>query len=247
MLYFTKEMYEKMQVCGYLRVVPHLNEQSEESIEWFAAQGRDYRSERRQEFLHLKPLLLKYVPDYRVSAIFEQFVAETEPRTEELTEYVSQWAEKYDKEWLTASRSSREEYHEIRSKLPENFTAMYEKHNLHDAKIISVQSSEDGVVVVKLDGSGSLGLYGTGYLTFEDVHICEIPDDADGDWWLYDEVHLTPEGHMDFRALLHASSGPAGEIVPLHELRIVARGFKFALEKFAEAEVCQVEGLRKSE
>jgi hypothetical protein len=63
MRYFTKEMYEKMQVSGYLSVAPHINEQIEESKEWYITQGRDFRSEVQQQFLHLKPLLLKYVPE----------------------------------------------------------------------------------------------------------------------------------------------------------------------------------------
>lgn len=237
MRYFTKEMYEKMQVCGYLRVAPHINEQIEESKEWYITQGRDFRSEVQQQFLHLKPLLLKYVPDFRVSTIFAQFVAETEERTEEMSVFINRWAKDYEKAWEEACRSSWEEYQEIRSTLPQSFTAMREKHDLHDAKIISVNWREDSSVVVKLDGKSSLGLCGTGYLTFEDVHSYEIPKGVDRDWWLYDEVHLTPEGHMDFRALLHDNSGTSEEFVPLHELRIVAQGFRFALEKFPETEM----------
>lgn len=237
MRYFTKELYEKMQVCGYLRVAPHLNEQSEESKQWYSAQGRDFRTEVQQQFLRLKPLLLKYVPDFRVSTIFAQFVAETEERTEELSVYINQWAKDYEKAWEEACRSSWEEYQEIRAALPQSFTVMREKHDLHDAKIISVHWREDSSVVVKLDGKSSLGLCGTGYLTFEDVHSCEIPVGVDKDLWLYDEVHLTPEGHMDFRALLYDNSGTSEDFVPLHELRIVAQGFRFSLEKFAETEM----------
>ncbi|NOV01200.1 DUF4085 family protein [Paenibacillus planticolens] len=229
MRYFTKAMYEKMQVYGYLQVAPHLNEQSEELKEWYITQGRDYRSEVRQHFLLIEPLLLKYLPDFRVSAIFAQFVAETEGRSEELTVYINQMAKDHEKAWEETCRNSWEEYQEIRVTLPQSFTVMREKHDLHDAKIISVNSPEDSSVIVILDGKSSLGLCGTGYLTFEDVLSYEIPEGVDGDWWLYDEVHLTPEGHVDFRALLHANSGSSEEFVHLHELRIIAKGFKFAL------------------
>ncbi|WP_178075972.1 hypothetical protein [Paenibacillus oralis] len=49
MKYFTKQMYEQMQIRGYL-VYPETEQDLEEDKAWYLENGRDYEEEEYQKF-----------------------------------------------------------------------------------------------------------------------------------------------------------------------------------------------------
>lgn len=62
MKYFTKELYEEMQVYGSL-VFCESKEDQEQEIEWYIKEGRDYFEESLQRFEIISPYMMKYLPE----------------------------------------------------------------------------------------------------------------------------------------------------------------------------------------
>lgn len=230
MIYFTKQVYERMQVAGYLRVAEQLHAADEEILAWYKEQGRDRREETMNHFALIRPLLLRYLPETIVRDIECQYIRETEPRTAELSAYAQSWAQSYEEEWNVLSRSCHEQFLATRDTLPASFAELAATYSFHDARIVSATRPQLDELTIELDCKGCLMPFlGEGRLTFRGIREAVLPDDPVGDCWLYEEYHLTTDGLADFRALLHANPlarGP-GDYMALHELRIVAEEVRF--------------------
>lgn len=208
MQFFTKEIYEKMQVGGYL-VYPDSKEDLDELLERYRSKGRDYETLERGNFLAMKPYLLKYLPASLKSSVYDESITHYKIPDDIILSRINEWDE--------LVRNYKKHLNSIKNMLPKSMLELCTEFSFHDAEILSVHKSNNDVNL-ELDCHGCCGYQGNCLLTFKSVKLLEIPDDCSEHWWLYDEVHLSDRGNFDVQVLLDTDDA----FLTLHEFRVIA-------------------------
>jgi len=219
MKFFTIEKYERLQISGQL--VYHENQKDIDIWkERFAAMGRNFEEEERQNFFIAKPLMLKYLPEPIKKGIYDETIIPSKIPPADLLKQISQWSQSIKDEWEEAFKEYQMHLETIKGCLPEEVYQLHAKYNFHDAVILALRQENGGALYIDLDCDGCFSHRGYCTLKFTGVQSLEIPENIIGGSWLYTEIHTSECGNFDFQALLYSNVG----LLTLHELRIVADG-----------------------
>lgn len=207
--FFTKSWYAEMQVAGYL-VFPETEQDWEEDVAWYTAEGLDFEKMRKEELEFRKADLLRFLPESFHPYIHDGTLRSVFPSAE-LRIMSERWKRDYDDRMKKISEDYRNGYNQIKDTLPLNATKLREK-SLHDAIVLSYERFSDDTFVLNLDCSGSYHYYTEVRLTFRGVTELEVPEGLVGACWLYDEIYANESG-FELQVLLD---------MPLTELHIIA-------------------------
>ena len=224
MKFYTKEVYEQMQVYGYLPFFINegeVEESLEETREYFKNQGIDYDVVRKNCFEEMKPYLLKYLPKSLKSIIYDEGLIYGKLLNNVLKEEIEKYKKNLNKMFVEIGKNYDNHYKNIENSLAEDIKSLGKLCSFHDSRIMSIEYLSKEEITIKLDCKGSyLPSEGVATLKFQNVMFAEISDKHIGGSWVYGEVHLSTIACFDFRALLcncqHNSSFQGDE------LRIVA-------------------------
>lgn len=192
MKYYTKELYDEMQIYGSL-VFPDSKEEWEELVQSYDDMDIDYIERLKAELAYRKNDLLTFLPVSLHPAINTGTFMIDYPSQEE-REVIEQWRSHFEQKLATIRNECKANYALIKHLLPENAVRLYES-SMHDATVISVSYLSDSKECILLlnhhDGNGqTIDIK----LTFTDVHkISNIEHIIDA-WWIYDEVYVTNHG-----------------------------------------------------
>ncbi|NQX43765.1 DUF4085 family protein [Paenibacillus tritici] len=216
MKFFTIPWYEEMQVRGFM-VFPETEQDWLEDVAWHVAEGISYE-ERAKDFLeYMKADLLKYLPEYFHSSIYDGTINSTYPAPE-FKEQALQWGRNYDERLQENFREYRQGFEAIKDLLPAPALQLVEK-NLHDSRVISYVVPEDGVMEMTLDCSGAMHYQCDIRLRFTGVTGLMLPEQLEKKYWLYDEIYAVEQG-FELRVLMDS---------PPSELRITAQDISIEL------------------
>lgn len=113
----------------------------------------------------------------------------------------SGWERRAMREWDQAAEDSRRYYEVISPRLPASLRRLC-GNGLHDSVVRSA-SHRDGQLILVLDLANALsGFRGrVVQLTFRGVPGRIRPSHLVGQWWLYEEAHLRPNGRFGLHVL----------------------------------------------
>lgn len=126
MKYFTKEMYEQMQVRGYF-FYPETEQDLEEDKAWYLENGRDFEEEAYQMFLLIKPYMLKYLSGPLQAAVEDGSIMKTRLPAPDLAALIDEWKRSWDEEWERRCKDYRVNYEAIKPSLPMPVRGLKEK------------------------------------------------------------------------------------------------------------------------
>lgn len=114
-------------------------------------------------------------------------------------------ADDFEARWKRACDGYREQLANIRPQLPPRMQAFADA-TLHDGVVRAVDRPSPSEVVLDVDATRNpWGPVGVFRIRFMGVRLVEGIDDLVGDDWLYEEVHLHPDGGFDYRVLFWRS------------------------------------------
>ncbi|MCG7214001.1 DUF4085 family protein [Paenibacillus mucilaginosus] len=215
-----------MQVLSYLHLVLEAQDETDND-----ESRSELRSSLSGSLTELRPLMTRYLPPGIASALYP--AEDAPPRLDwdaAARDAAAAWCAAWKADWDRACRLSHETFLSIKDALPEALQQFRETFSLHDARIISVNSVEDAIIL-SFDCAGCLTHAGALELRFRGVEMTEeLTSALRSAVWLYDELELTDSGCFDWKALLHGF--PHGldcedGILALHEIRIAARSFDY--------------------
>jgi len=215
MKFFTIEKCEMLAVTNIL-LYPQNEEMLKRSRENSKSVGRDYDVRVRENFIQMKPLMLKYLPEDIKSAVFDESFIPSEIPNPDLLDKMNIWVKSINVLWKDTFEDYKRYYETIEKSLPESLVGLKKECNLHDCKIVSIARNDDEVKI-ELESGGFIG-EGLYTVTFKDVKLIDMPFDILGNVWVYDEIHLSDLGKFDFQVLLDSMDG----FLNKRELRIVA-------------------------
>ena len=111
-------------------------------------------------------------------------------------------------EWDKLFEAYRKHLHTIRAKLPDDAWGLA-RLSFHDARVRAAAAPDKRRVVIKIDGIVYDLLEKTRSkpqlitLSFSGVKKAWVPDTIVGDFWLYEEMHLSEIAAFDYQVLLH--------------------------------------------
>ena len=219
MKFFTKELYEKMQVSGYL-IYWDNEEELEEIRETYKEDGMDYDRIGMENFEQVKPLLLKYLPDSLKQGVYDGSLINTKIPPRELLSEINTYVDSINNEWKEGRKAYINQYKAIEKFLPKRVIRYDKSYSFHDATILSLNRPRSDVLELFLDCSGCMLYQGKCLLKFSGVTLFEMTEDIVGSDWLYGEFHLSDRGNFELQVLLYNRN--SSELVPLLELRLVA-------------------------
>ena len=233
MKFYTKQLCEQTQVWSFLMNFTNRDEDEEsikENKEWYHEQGRDYEAEQKQNYeksyKETEPFLLKYLPVSLRSAIYGEFLIYGKIPNQNLMVEIEKYSKIlndliFNDSDTNIGKAYSRHYKKIQKFLPKDIQGLNEEYSFHDSQILSFEQTSKDEIIIKLKCEGSyLPSDGVAILTFSNVKLAEIGDDYIGNWWLWDETHLSNIGNFDFQALFH-SYNSNGEH-SLNDLRVVA-------------------------
>jgi hypothetical protein len=215
--YFTKEIYEAMQVVGYL-AFPEKEEDLIESKEWYISVGRNYEAECMRSFENIKPYLIKYLPEDMKPHMMNGDLLGIDMPSNILISKIIKFRNDYEEQWDQLNKDYYDKYQEIREQLSDNVRNMYETIDFHDAKIEEIKENADEIEI-RLNCSGCMEFNGNCKLTFTGVNSKKLPDSRLFYWCLYSEIYNTSMGDFELRILVDSCTGYLG----LEEIIIEAK------------------------
>ncbi|WP_157273269.1 DUF4085 family protein [Paenibacillus sp. oral taxon 786] len=216
MKYFTKAMYEQMQIRGYL-VYPESEQELEADKAWYVEQGRDYDKEAKEMYKwFIQPLMLKHFPSSIHPQVLDGSFMKTRWPSPELAAWIREWKGNWDAEWKRRCDEYRDRYEQIMQNLPADARQLWENVRFHDARIQVFTPRDDGSVEIVLDEVGKEQFT---RLIFQNVKSLRVekPELLQGSMCLYEEIDWTEPHWFEFRLLLEAPR-------EMHELSLVAGG-----------------------
>lgn len=212
MKFFTRQLYEQMQVWSFL--TNFLNEDDNEEIkEFYQEQGKDYEAEQRyiheENYKEIKPFLLKYLPEYLRDVVLNDISVYGKALSQNSIMEIEKYIDNFNNLMFNDSDISVEKaystyYEGKKNSLPEDIVNINEKYNFHDSQITNFEYTTKNQIIITLNCEGSfLSSDGSAILTFSDVKSAELSDNYIGNWWLWNETHLSDIGNFDFEALFH--------------------------------------------
>lgn len=114
---FTKQLYEKMQVSGYL--VYWDNEvELDEIRKSYQEDGMDYDKIGIKNFGQVKPLLLKCFPDSLKQGVYDGSLVNTKIPPRELLSEINSYVDSINNEWKEGRKAYINQYKAIEKFLP---------------------------------------------------------------------------------------------------------------------------------
>jgi hypothetical protein len=124
--------------------------------------------------------------------------------TRERYDAVQRDSRRAEREWDQASHDYSKHVEQIRAQLPTSAHGLLEL-TLHDGTVGSVEHPAPGILRIVVDASGNpWGPRGIFALTFAGLNEATFREPAIGDWWLYEEIHLSDAG-LGLHVLLRRS------------------------------------------
>ncbi|KZL89475.1 hypothetical protein CLMAG_49640 [Clostridium magnum DSM 2767] len=231
MKFFTRQLYEQMQVWSFLTNLLNEDDNDNEEIKkFYQEQGKDYEVEQRhiyeENYKEIKHFLLEYLPESLESIILNELSVYGKMLSEssimEMKKYIDNFSNlMFDDSDINVGKTYSKYYKSIENSLPEDIRSLNEKYNFHDSQITYFDYSGENKIIIKLSCEGSfLSNGGSAVLTFSDIKSVELSDNYVGNWWLWNETHLSDIGNFDFQALFHNYDDNGRH--SLNELRIIA-------------------------
>lgn len=202
MKYFTKAMYEQMQIRGYW-VYPDSEQELEADKVWYAEQGRDYDDEAKRMYEFIQPLMLKHLPPSVHPLVLDGSLMNSKWPSPAEAEWIYEWKREWEAEWKRRCDEYNYKFEQIKQSLPFGPRQLREKIRFHDAQIKMVASNEDGSVEIILkEITNELSTR----LTFQNVNvICpERYELVQGSICLYEEIDWIKSDLFEFQLLLDA-------------------------------------------
>lgn len=233
MKFFTKQLHEQLQVRSFLMNFTDKDEgekDNEEIREYYQRKGKDYDIEQKliyeEAYRNTKTYLLKYLPESLRDAINNDFsVYGKMPNGNimlEIEKYRSVLGDLlFNDSETNIFKIYHKYYQDIKCSLSIDIQNLNEKYSFHDSQILSLESKDTDQIVIILNCKGSyLPSDGIAILIFNNVKLAELDGNYAGNWWLWDETHLSDLGNFDFQAILHSYN--SNKEHSLNEFRIVA-------------------------
>ena len=213
MKYYTKELYEEMQIYGFLSF-PSSREEWEEILQSYKIYGMDYISIIRNDLEIRKPDLLNYLPESMHPSIHNKTLM-TEYPSLELKKTGTQWLNNFEDRLRKIRKECVKNYEEIKHKLPKNVVQLHE-NSLHDADVISFkympEKREFIMILNHLEDGKEVNII----LTFTGIKDIILEDNIETALWLYDEVYINGD-YFELHVLLES---------PLTEIYIKAQNLQ---------------------
>ncbi|MGO4545317.1 DUF4085 family protein [Paenibacillus sp. 2TAB23] len=191
MKYFTKELYEEMQIRGYL-IFPETKKDWEDDIAWYVSENLNFEEICRCNLEDKKEDLLKYLPEFFHSYIQDGTINSQFP-SDELRKMADRWKMEYDERTKAIGVTYRKYYDSIKGSLPEYVIQLIEK-SLHDAQVTLIEIPSKDTFIMTLNCRGGYHYLTDVRLTFTGVENIKPTKISAGSCWLYDEVYLTETG-----------------------------------------------------
>lgn len=193
MKYYTKELYDEMQIYGSL-VFPDSKEEWKELVQSYDDMDIDYIERLKAELAYRKNDLLTFLPVSLHPAINKGTFMIDYPSQEE-REVIEQCRSRFKHKLETIRNECKANYALIKHLLPENAVRIYEDVYTHDATVLAVdfcQERQECILLLNnIDGNGQTVDI---KLTFTGIHkISNLAHIIDA-WWIYDEVYVTNHG-----------------------------------------------------
>ncbi|MFJ7667963.1 DUF4085 family protein [Lysinibacillus sp. NPDC097195] len=193
MKYYTKELYNEMQIYGFL-VFPESKEQWEELVQSYYDMDINYIERLQKELAYRKNDLLKFLPASLHSEI-RNGTFMTEYPSQDQKDIIEHWRSHFEHKLETIRKECKENYGLIKHVLPVNAVRLYEEVYTHDATVLAVDFSQERqeciLLLNTIDGNGQTVDI---QLTFSRVHkVANIEHIMDA-WWIYNEVYATDNG-----------------------------------------------------
>ncbi len=206
MRYFTKELYEKMQLIGAL-VLPTEVDYIYEMKEFYKTMGRDYEAEQIMIFGQIKPYLLKHLPKHLTKHVHNGDLIGDNVPSDLLRIEIEKFRNQFDRDWKEANEKYYEEYRNNRGRLEDSVREIYEHIDFHDAKITTIEKSAEDEMKLFLDCSQCISFRGLCTLTFSGVSNAEFPIQSSQYYCLYSELYAKENGCYELRVLLDTCTG----------------------------------------
>jgi hypothetical protein len=114
-------------------------------------------------------------------------------------------ADDFEAQWKRACAGYRDQLASIRPQLPPQMQAFAET-TLHDGVVRAVNRPSPSELVLDIDATRNpWGPVGVFRIHFTGVRLVQGIGNLVGDDWLYEEVHLHPDGGFDYRVLFWRS------------------------------------------
>jgi len=195
-MYFTRDIYEKMQIRGRFPLKIDNKEKWIPQLEEFC------KVSHANDKLY-NELIFQHIPEVKNDILQGKKFTDTYV-SPKLYERIKEMAN----EWENVCSMCKAEYDDIKYKLPSSMQLL-RSYAFHDNEVLSVKKDSNDVLIIELEYYS---------LIFKNVSQLEAIDDIVGDIWLYEEVHLSDIGRFEFQLLLYASKG----FLTLHEFSVIA-------------------------
>lgn len=209
MRYFTKDLYKKMQVSGFL-TFPETKIEWDEEIELYKTEGLDFKKIYEDSVISIKEDLLTFLP----SSIYP-YINNGKIKSEYPSEYlkieIEKWVKEFEEEVNLIEKQYNKQYNSIKHKLPQNIIQISEI-SLHDSVVESIESIDENSIVMTLNSENTVDYRGQVRLRFNGIkYICSYAD-LENACWVYNEVYITDNG-FELNILFDC---------PLYEFKIIA-------------------------
>ena len=196
MMYFTRDIYEKMQIRGRFPLKIDNKEKWIQQLEAFC------KVSHANDKLY-NELIFQHIPEVKNDILEGKKFTDTDV-SPKLYERIKEMAN----EWENVCSMCKAEYDDIKYKLPSSMQLL-RSYAFHDNEVLSVKKDSTDVLIIELEYYS---------LIFKNVSQLEAIDDIVGDIWLYEEVHLSDIGGFEFQVLLYSPKG----FLTLHEFSVIA-------------------------
>jgi len=219
MKYFTKELYEEMQVYGSL-VFSDTKEEQEHEIDWYIKEGRDYYEEALKRFELISPYMIKYLPENLQKYIDDRSIMDCNVPEAAMREEVTSWRTQWRVKWESVCDQYKQYYESIYNDLPDDLRKIGKDMRIHDAKIIDFKSKENILELVLRTVEDKVFQF-----IFTQAEFFEYQDNLIDNVCLYEEIVLLDRDVFEMQILLSKSIN-AKQIYDTNEMKIKARGLK---------------------
>lgn len=219
MNYFTKELYEEMQIYGSL-VFSDTKEEQEQEIEWYIKEGRDYYEESLKRFELISPYMIKYLPENLQKYIDDRSIMDCNVPDAAMREKVTSWRTQWNDKWKSVCDQYKQYYDSIYNDLPEDLKKMGRDIRIHDATIISLKSNENIIEMVLHTVENKVFQF-----IFTQVESFEYRESLIDNECLYEEIVLLDRDVFEIQLLLYNSVN-IKQIYDTNEMKIRASGIE---------------------
>jgi len=213
MKYFTKEVYEEMQVRGSLVFYESMEDLARDR-DWYESEGRDFYEESQQRFELILPFMEKYLPENLLKYVYDKRIMDCNFPEPVMREEIAAWKMQWDLKWKSICEKYQQNYHSIHIRLTEDIRKLDREIRMHDARILDVTSKENRTeLVIKTVEDKDYNLIFTG------VEIFEYRDRLISNVCLYMEIDVIDQEVFEVQILLNNG-------IHTNEMKIVANDLK---------------------